>query len=92
MAVVGTVIPSHAAPYLKEGYITHGYLWDPADGGYAMVSVAKTMLDKQEIKDGAEIKGIGTLKLVTDPDTKGKIITFDKILDITAESAGTLGF
>lgn len=92
VAVVGTVIPSHAAPYLKEGYITHGYLWDPADAGYALVSVAKTMLDKQEIKDGAEIKGLGTLKLVTDPDTGGKIITFDKILDITAESAGTLGF
>jgi simple sugar transport system substrate-binding protein len=92
VAVVGTVIPSHAAPSLKDGYITHGYLWDPADAGYAMVAVAKAMLDKQEIKEGQEIKGLGAMKIVTDPDTKGKVITFDKILDITAESAGKLGF
>ena len=52
----------------------------------------EAMLDKQEIKEGQEIKGLGAVKIVTDPDTKGKVITFDKILDITAESAGKLGF
>ncbi|MFW6120625.1 MAG: substrate-binding domain-containing protein, partial [Petrotogales bacterium] len=30
VAVVGTVLPEHAYPYLAQGYIDTGYLWDPA--------------------------------------------------------------
>ncbi len=29
--IVGTVIPSHADPYLKQGLMQWGYLWDPKD-------------------------------------------------------------
>ena len=86
--VVGTVIPSHAAPYLKKGYIQEGFLWDPRDAGYALVAVAKKMLDKQEIKNGMEIKGLGPANV----DTKDHVIKFDAILEITAENADKLGF
>lgn len=92
IAVVGTVIPSHAAPYLKEGYITHGYLWDPADAGYAMVAVAREILQGKTITDGMEIKDLGAIQLFEDPEAKGKVLKFDKILDITAENAESLGF
>lgn len=86
--VVGTVIPSHAAPYLKQGCMQQGFLWDPKDAGYAMVAVAKMMIDKQEIKNGMQLKGLGPANV----DPKGRLIKFDAILNITAENAGKLGF
>ena len=88
IAVVGTVIPSHAAPYLKQGYMDHGFLWDPKDAGFALVAVAKRILDKEEIKQGIEIKGLGPATVEFDK----KLIKFDAILDITAENADKLGF
>jgi simple sugar transport system substrate-binding protein len=86
--IVGTVLPSHAAPYLKQGYMQHGFLWDPKDAGYAMVAVAKKMIDKEPIKEGMEIKGLGPANV----DPKAKLIKFDAILDITADNADKLGF
>jgi len=86
--IVGTVIPSHAAPYLKEGLMQHGYLWDPADAGYALVQVAKILLDGGEIKNGMELPNLG----VADVDPESRNIKFDKILDIVAENADKLGF
>ncbi len=59
IAVVGTVIPSHAAPYLKNGCMDWGILWDPKDAGYGMVWLAKYMLDGNKVVNGLEIPGIG---------------------------------
>jgi simple sugar transport system substrate-binding protein len=86
--IVGTVIPSHAAPYLKQGYMQHGFLWDPKDAGYALVAVAKKMIDKEPVKEGMEIKGLGPANV----DSKAKLVKFDAILDITADNAEKLGF
>lgn len=86
--VVGTVLPAHAANYLQEGCMQYGYLWDPADAGYAMVAVAKLMLEKQEIKNGMEIPGLGAANV----DAQAKIIKVDAILDITPENANKIGF
>jgi simple sugar transport system substrate-binding protein len=86
--IVGTVIPSHAAPYLKEGLMQHGYLWDPADAGYALVQVGKILLDGGEIKNGMEFPNLGAA--IVEPELRN--IKFDKILDITAENADKLGF
>jgi simple sugar transport system substrate-binding protein len=86
--VVGTVLPAHAAKYLKEGCMQYGYLWDPKDAGYAMVAVAKMMLDKKEIKDGVELPGLGKATV----DAAKKTIKVDKILNITPENAETIGF
>ena len=86
--IVGTVLPSHAAPYLKQGYMQHGFLWDPKDAGYAMVAIAKKMIDKEPIEEGMEIKGLGPANV----DPKVKLVKFDAILDITADNADKLGF
>ena len=86
VAVVGTVIPSQAAPYLAEGSMKEGLLWNPSDAGYGMVWLAKYLLEGNEIKDGDEIPGLG--KVTVD----GTIVKLDAILDITAENADSLGF
>lgn len=86
VAVVGTVLPGHAAPYLKDGSMDHGILWDPKDAGYSLVWTAVQMLDGHEVTDGMDIPGVGTITL------DGNVIKADAMLDITAENADDLGF
>ena len=86
--VVGTVLPAHAARYLKDDCMQYGYLWDPGDAGYAMVAVAKMMLEGTEITDGVEIPGLGSASV----DAEAKVIKVDAILDITPDNAADIGF
>lgn len=86
ITVVGTVIPSQAAPYLKEGSMEEGILWDPSNAGYGMVWLAKYLLEGNEIDTGVEIPGLGTVTV------DGTLVKLDAILDITPENAESLGF
>jgi simple sugar transport system substrate-binding protein len=86
IAVVGTVIPSHAAPYLKDGAMKEGLLWNPGDAGFGMVWLAKYMLDGGKVENGVEIPGIGKIQV------DGKVVIVDAIMDITPENADSLGF
>jgi simple sugar transport system substrate-binding protein len=86
VAVVGTVIPGHAAPYLKEGSMTKGILWDPKDAGYALNWVAKYMLEGGQLKDLKEIPGIGSVAV------EGDIIQVNAMVDITKENVDSFGF
>jgi simple sugar transport system substrate-binding protein len=86
VAVVGTVLPGHAAQYLKDGSMDHGILWDPADAGYAMTWVAKQMLEGKTITNGMDVPGMGTVVL------DGEVIKVDAMIDITAANADDFGF
>jgi simple sugar transport system substrate-binding protein len=86
VAVVGTVMPRHGAPYLKDGSIRHGTLWDPRAVGYAMSYLAMRLVEGGEIQDGMEIPGWGAIRL------DGKNILLDGMLRITAESVDGMGF
>lgn len=86
IAVIGTVIPSLGAPYLQEGSLSHGTLWDPKPVGYAMTYIAKAMLDGQTVTNGMEIPNLGPIQL------DGQNIELDSMLKITKDNANTLGF
>jgi simple sugar transport system substrate-binding protein len=86
VSVVGTVLPGHAAPYLKDGSMDHGILWDPKDAGYSLVWTAVQLLNGGEITDGMDIPGVGVITM------DGNVIKVDAMLDITAENAEDLGF
>ena len=86
VAVVGTVLPLHAAPYLLDGSMDHGILWDPKDAGYSLVWTAIQMLDGKDITDGMDVPGVGVITL------DGKVIKVDAMLNITSENAEELGF
>lgn len=86
VTVVGTVIPSQAAPYLKDGSMQQGFIWNPADAGYSMVWLAKYILGGGKPATGLEIPGIGAVTV------DGINITANAILDITKENADSLGF
>ncbi len=86
VSVVGTVLPAHAAQYLKDGSLDHGILWDPGDAGYAMTWVALQLLEGKKIKDGMTVPGMGTTVL------DGDVIKVDAMIDITADNADDFGF
>lgn len=88
ISAVGILMPSQAAPYLIRGEIDKGFLWDPADAGYALVSVAKMMLDGKEIKGGLEIQNLGKAEV----NAETKVIKFNKILEVDKNNASSLGF
>jgi len=87
VVVGGSAIPSSAVTYLSDGSMKWAQLWDPADAGFAMVYVAKQMIDGKKISGGMQIPGIGTISI------KGKVISANKILLMrTAEDAKKAGF
>ncbi len=84
--VVGTVLPSQARQMIKDGTIAEGFLWNPTDAGYAMIAVAKLVLDKKPITDGMEIPGLGKASV----DPAKKLIKVDKIMRINKETVDGL--
>jgi simple sugar transport system substrate-binding protein len=82
IAVIGTVLPSQAKDLIADDIIREGFLWNPTDAGYAMVAVARLVLDGKEIKDGIEIPGLGKAAV----DVPGKLIKVDKIMRINHET------
>jgi simple sugar transport system substrate-binding protein len=82
IAIVGTALPSQVKPLLMDGTVRAAYLWSPVDAGYAMVAVAKLMLDGKEIVDGIDVPGLGKASV----DVANKLIKVDKIMDINKDT------
>ncbi|BBK33161.1 periplasmic binding protein [Allostella humosa] len=86
IAIVGTVLPSQAKPLIMDGTIREGFLWSPNDAGYAMVAVAKLVLDGRKIEDGMVIPGLG--KAVV--DVPNRQIRVDRIMRINKQTVDGL--
>jgi simple sugar transport system substrate-binding protein len=86
IAVVGSVVPSQAKPLIEAGAIREGFLWNPADAGYAMVAVAQMVENNVKIEDGADVPGIG--KAIVDPNKR--IIAVNRMLDINKKTVDGL--
>ena len=86
IVVVGTVLPTQAAPHLKDGTMTAGALWDPKAVGFAMTYLAKSLMEGKKVETGMDVPGIGPITV------EGKNILLNAMLKITPENAGSLGF
>lgn len=86
IAVVGTVLPSQAAPYLKDGSLKWGILWSPKDAGYVMVWLAKQLLEGKTVTDGMEFPKMGKITL------DKNVIKGNAIIDITKDNVDSFGF
>jgi simple sugar transport system substrate-binding protein len=86
IVIVGTVLPSQAKDLIADGIIREGFLWNPTDAGYAMVAVARLVLDGKAITDGVDIPGLGKASV----DVPGKLIKVDKIMRINNETIAGL--
>lgn len=69
IAVVGTSMPTDSAPYLKDGSLDFGILWDPGKLGKLAVYVAHYQLNGTAITDGMEVPGVGNIILKDDGKT-----------------------
>lgn len=69
VAVVGSSMPTDSAPYLKDGSLDFGILWDPGMLGKLTVYVAHYELGGVAIEDGMEIPGVGAITLLDDGKT-----------------------
>lgn len=83
MAVIGTTSPSQASKYLKDGSFSTAILWDPAEAGYAMVYLAKLVLDGKQstINADLDIPTLGKPLLV-----EGNTLIYDRPLIVTKDN------
>lgn len=68
ISVVGTSMPNDSNPYLKDGSLDFGVLWNPADLGKLAVYVAWLTLTDQEV-EGYEVPGVGPIHINEDGRT-----------------------
>lgn len=80
--VVGPFIPSQGIKLMKEGAISEGFLWNPVDSGYAMVSLGKILANGGKITDGMTIPGMGPCKV----NFKDHVIRANKQIDLNPQT------
>ena len=88
IAVIGTSMPTDSAPYLKDGSLDAGILWDPGMLGRLTVYIAHYQLNGEAITDGMEIPGVGAISLWDD----GKTIIMGQPSVWTAENVDNYKF
>lgn len=87
----GTGMPAANAEILKKDLVSALTLWDPADAGYALASLANKVLDGEEIKDGLNLglKGYEDLKFA---EGSKKVLEGNGWITITKDNVDSLGF
>ena len=88
VAVVGTSMPTDSAPYLKDGSMDFGLLWNPALLGKLTVYIAHYVLNGTPITNGMEVPGVGKITLWDD----GKTIIMGPPSVWTSENVDTFNF
>lgn len=88
VAVVGSSMPKDSAPYLKDGSLDFGILWDPGKLGKLTVYVAHYELNGTPITNGMEIPGVGAITVWED----GKTIIMGDPSVWTAENVDQFDF
>lgn len=88
VAVVGTSLPTDSRPFLEDGSLKVGTLWDPSKLGYLTVYLAEQMLHGIKITDGMNVPKVGKISVKAD----GKTVIMGPPTDFTAENAKTFSF
>lgn len=84
--VLGPFSPGQGRQLLKDGVISGGYMWNPAEAGRVFVTMGKMLVAGVEIADGTEIEGLG----VVSPDFETRNIITDNLLEINVSTVDEL--
>lgn len=84
--VIGPFSPGQGRKLVKDGAISGGFMWNPAEAGRVFVTMGKMLVDGTEIKDGTDIPGLGVVK----PDVAARNIITDNLIAINAETVDGL--
>ena len=82
----GIFSPGQGQKLVHEGALTGGYMWSPAQAGEVFVTLGKMLAEGEEVKDGADIPGLG----VVHPNFETRDIITDNILEINKDSIDAL--
>ena len=88
IAVVGTSLPTDSGPYLDDGSLRVGTLWDPSKLGYLTVVLANNLLNGEKPVDGQEIANVGKITVWED----GRTVIMGPPADFTKENHATYSF
>lgn len=86
IAVVGTFSPGQGRKLVKDGVISGGFMWNPAESGRVFVTLGKMLAEGKDITDGMDIPGLG----VVHPNVAERDIITDNLLSINAETVDDL--
>ena len=89
VALTGNSTPNKLRPYLKEGVLQSGYLWDPRALGNLTVRMAKALIDGTQLKAGLPVPGYGELRL---SETDSKTVIMAEPIRFTKENIDSFDF
>ncbi|WP_208350074.1 substrate-binding domain-containing protein [Pseudaestuariivita rosea] len=84
--VLGPFSPGQGRAMLKDGVISGGYMWNPAEAGRVFVTLGHMLANGEEITEGTEIEGLG----VVSPDVETRNIITDNLLEINTDTVDEL--
>lgn len=84
--VLGPFSPGQGQKLVKDGVISGGFMWNPAEAGRVFVTMGKMLVDGVELTDGTDIPGLGVVK----PDAANKDIITDNLLSINSDTVDGL--
>jgi len=84
--VIGPFSPGQGRALIKEGAITGGFMWNPAEAGRVFVRMGKLLVDGTEIKSGMTVEGLGTIE----PDAANKDIITNNLVTINKDTVDGL--
>ena len=87
----GTGMPAANAQILKDGSVSTLTLWDPANAGYAMASLATKILNGETIEDGVNL-GVEGYESMHFSSGSTKVLEGTGWLKITKDNVDSLGF
>ncbi|CEM61799.1 autoinducer 2 ABC transporter substrate-binding protein [Treponema phagedenis] len=87
----GTGMPNESRQYLKDGSLVAITLWDPADAGYAMATLARKVLEKESIENGVNL-GVKGYENMTFAEGSKKILLGAGWIVITKDNVDDYDF
>ncbi|RKX86515.1 MAG: autoinducer 2 ABC transporter substrate-binding protein [Spirochaetes bacterium] len=88
ITVVGTSLPTDSGPYLADGSLKVGTLWDPSKLGYLTVVMAADFLKGNKPVDGQMVENVGKISVWPD----GRTVIMGPPADFTKENYKTFNF
>lgn len=84
--VMGPFSPGQGQRLLKDGIISGGYMWNPAEAGRVFVTLGNMLVNGEEITEGTVIEGLGAVS----PDPATRNIITDNLLEINTSTVDEL--
>jgi simple sugar transport system substrate-binding protein len=84
--VMGPFSPGQGQRLLKDGIISGGYMWNPAEAGRVFVTLGNMLVNEEEITEGTVIEGLGAVS----PDAATRNIITDNLLEINTSTVDEL--